>query len=124
MGLIEESNLYRAVGELAYVLAKADGKVSRTETIVFQEAIKEDLGKNSWLAQESFDKLLDEDVQANVEAAYNRVLFTVRRSKNEMTEEMLEKFISVLEKVAGVSGITEDEINAIEKFREDVMNII
>lgn len=120
---LEERNLYRALGELAYVIAKADDVLSRIEVVVFQEAIKEDLGNDHWLAKDRFERLESEGVKANIEATYNRVLFLLKQNKRGLSEDMIEKFISVIEKVAGVSGITDRERTIIEKFREDITNI-
>lgn len=120
---LEIKNLYRAIGELAYVLAKSDNYLSRVEKIVFQEAIKEELGKESWLAKDRFDMLDNQQVKASLEQTYHRVMYIIRQNKNGLNEELIEKFIAVLEKVGGVSGITDEEIAFIERFREDVYKI-
>jgi hypothetical protein len=121
---LEVRNLYRAIGELAYVLAKSDNYLSRVERIVFQEAIKEELGKESWLAKDRFDMLDNQQVKSSLEQTYHRVLFIFRQNKYGLTEDLIEKFIAVLEKVGGVSGITDEEIAFIERFREDVQKIL
>ncbi|MDX2305377.1 MAG: hypothetical protein NW226_21380 [Microscillaceae bacterium] len=116
-------NLYRAIGELAFVMTRSDKVTSKIEKIVFKEAIKEDLGKESWLAEDRFNWLDLQGEKIDVEATYNRVIFMIRQNKQGLSEELIEKFISVLEKVAGVKGITDDEIALIERFREDVTKI-
>lgn len=123
MGSLEESNLHRAIGELAYVMAQTDRHISTVERVVFEEAIKEELGKNSWLAKDRFDWLERQQAEANLEATYNRVLFTIKRNKSSLNEDLIERFIAVLEKVGGVAGITDEEIALIERFREDVTKI-
>jgi hypothetical protein len=120
---IEVRNLYRAIGELAYVLAKIDKSLSQVERLVFQEAIKEELGKDSWLAKDRFEMLENQGIKADLEQTYNRVLFAIRQNRLGLNEDLIEKFIAVLEKVGGVSGITDEEIAIIERFREDVTKI-
>lgn len=120
---IETRNLYRALGELAYLLTRADTLTSKTEKIVFAEAIKEELGKENFLAKDRFDRLDAQGAELDLEATYNRVMFAIKQNKRGLSDELIERFIAVLEKVGGVSGITDIEIDWIEKFREDVNNI-
>ena len=116
-------NLYRAIGELAFVITRADSITSKVEKVVFKEAIKEDLGKDSWLAEDRFNWLDLQGEKIDPEATYNRVIFMIRQNKQGLDDDLIEKFISVLEKVGGVSGISDEEIALIERFREDVTKI-
>ncbi len=120
---LETRNLYRALGELAYVIARADDRTTKMERIVFQEAVKEDLGKESWLAQDRFDWLDKQGDKVNVNEAYHRVMYTFRLNQTAITENLIEKFISVLDKVGGVFGITDQELDLIERFREDATKL-
>ena len=120
---LEERDIYRAIGELAYVIAAVDNVLSKTEKIVFEEAVKEDLGANSWLALDRFEQLENEEIERNIDATYNRVLFVMRKNKDTLTETHIEQFISVLEKVAGVSGVSEEELSIITQFQVDVKRI-
>lgn len=121
---IEIRNLYRAIGELAYLLTRVDALTTKTEKIVFEEAIKEELGKESWLAKDRFERLDTQGAQIDLLATYNRAMFSMQQNKHGLNEELIEKFIAVLEKVGGVSGITDMEIDWIEKFREDIHKMI
>lgn len=120
---LEERDIYRAIGELAYVIATVDNVLSKGEKIVFTEAVKEDLGRNSWLALDRFEQLENEQIDRDLDATYNRVMFVIRKNKDVLTENHLEKFISVLEKVAGVSGVSEEELAVINQFQVDVKRI-
>ncbi|EAY24802.1 hypothetical protein [Microscilla marina] len=120
---LEERDIYRAIGELAYVIATVDNVLSKSEKVVFTEAVKEDLGRNSWLALDRFEQLENEQIDHNLDATYNRVLFVIRKNKDVLTEDHIEKFISVLEKVAGVSGVSEEELAIINQFQVDVKRI-
>ena len=120
---IEERDIYRAIGELAYVIATVDNVLSKGEKIVFTEAVKEDLGEHSWLALDRFEQLENEQIDRNLDATYNRVMFVIRKNRDVLTQDHLEKFISVLEKVAGVSGVSEEELAVINQFQVDVKRI-
>lgn len=120
---LEERDIYRAVGELAYVIAAVDNVLSKTEKIVFEEAVKEDLGANSWLALDRFEQLENEQIDRDIDATYNRVMFVMRKNKDSLTQTHIEQFISVLEKVAGVSGVSEEELAIITQFQVDVKRI-
>ncbi|OJJ13988.1 hypothetical protein BKI52_44790 [marine bacterium AO1-C] len=120
---LEERDLYRAIGDLAYVIATVDGVLSNSEKIVFQEAIKEDLGEHSWLALGRFEQLENEYIDRDLEVTYNRVIFIIRKNQQALTQNHIDKFISVLEKVAGVSGVSEEELSVITQFQVDVKRI-
>jgi hypothetical protein len=121
---IELRDLYRAIGELSYVLARNDGSLTTLERAVFAEAVKEELGKEAWLAQDRFDALVNKGLEADVQQTYNHVLYLFRQHQHILNEDLIERLIAVLEKVAGVAGITEEEIALIEKFREDVLKLL
>ena len=120
---IEVRNLYRALGELAYAFAMADKKLSNIERIVFQEAVKEELGKDSWLAKDRFDMIEQEGGRQTYDEIYHRVLYQIKQNHRALSDGLIERFILVLEKVAGVSGITDEEITRIENFKEDIYRI-
>ena len=123
---IELRSLYRAIGELSYVLASEDARITSLEKLVFFEAAKEELGKDAWVAQDSFNALINQPLTAklSVEQAYNHVLYIIKQNRYALTNDLVERFIGLLEKVAGVSGITDKEIAWIERFREDVTKLI
>jgi hypothetical protein len=123
---VELRSLYRAIGELAYAIATQDSRVTSLEKLVFQEAAKEELGKDAWVAQDRFEALVNMPVGTvlAIEQTYNNVIFSIKQHSSALTSELLEKFVSLLEKVAGVSGITDNELQWIERFREDVVKLV
>lgn len=122
--VIEKNNLYRAIGELSYVIAKSDGNISKIEKLVFEEALKEELGNDGWLAKDRFDMLAAQGMKAGIQETYHRVLFMLKQNKIGLDANLVEKFINILEKVAGVAGITDEEIAIIERFKSDVNAIL
>lgn len=117
-------DLYRAIGELAYVIARTDNQTNNLERKVFQEAIKEELGKDSWVASDRFDNLYDQSVKIDPEKTYHHAIYLMKIHQEILTEELIEKFINVLEKVGGVSGISDEERILIERFIDDSSKIL
>lgn len=123
---VELRSLYRAIGELAYAIATQDSRITSLEKLVFQEATKEELGKDAWVAQDRFEALVNTPVgfHLSIEQTYNNVIFTIKQHRSALSADLFERFLSLLEKVAGVSGITELELVWIERFREDAAKLI
>lgn len=123
---VELRSLYRAIGELAYAIATQDSRVTSLEKLVFKEAAKEELGKDAWVAEDSFYAMVNmpQSNHLSIEQTYNKVLFTIKQHQSALTEDLFERCVSLLEKVAGVSGITEEELVWIERFREDAYKFV
>jgi hypothetical protein len=123
---VELRSLYRAIGELAYALATQDARVTSLEKLVFREAAKEELGKDAWVAEDSFNNMvnLPQTQHLTIEQTYNKTLFTIKQHQTVFSEDLCERFVSLLEKVGGVSGITEVEQLWIERFREDAYKFV
>ena len=117
---IEKREIYRAIAELAYVVAKADKGLSAEERIAFYKIAAEDLDYDSWAAQSRFE-LLDEVIQPSLEKAYNEAIHDFRRYKSYLTDELKRKAIRVMTKVAeACSGFSESEAFIIDRFKKDI----
>ena len=89
---VELRSLYRAIGELSYVLASEDARITSLEKLVFFEAAKEELGKDAWVAQDSFNALINQPLTAklSVEQAYNHVLYIIKQNRYALTNDLVE----------------------------------
>ncbi len=121
---LEKNNLYRAIGELAYVIARSDSLLTQLERTVFREAVKEELRGEGWAAIDRFEYLDQNEQKPTLEQSYNRAIYTFKQNKQALSAELAEKFVSLLEKVGGVSGITDREIIVIEQFQVDMAKIL
>jgi tellurite resistance protein len=120
---IEKSEIYRGIAEMAYVIARADKGLSAEERIAFHQIIKEELAFDSWAAESRFE-LLDEITQPSIEKAYNEAIHDFRKYKSYLTDELKEKSIRVLVKVAqACSGFSEKEAIIIDRFKQDLKQI-
>ena len=117
-----ERNLYRAVGELAFVIAKADNIMREEERRAFHKVIVEDFGENSWIALDRF-QFIENIPTSDVESTYNHVIFLIKQNKQALTEDLVIKFIHVIEKVAEVAGIHENQYKYIDRFKADLQKI-
>jgi len=119
---LAEHNLYRAIAELSYIIAKADHKFMKEEVEIFKKTVKEELGQAGWLAESRFD-IINDAIHPHIDQAYNHVMFTIKQNRHALSNEMVQKFINVITKVAEVADIVEEEQRIIDKFKEDIAKI-
>lgn len=117
---IEKREIYRAIGELAYVVAKADKGLSAREKMAFFQIAKEELDYESWAAQSRFD-VLDEIVNPSIEQAYNDAIHEFKKYKDHLTDELKEKSLRVLQRMAVCcDGLSANEAFVLDRFRKDL----
>lgn len=118
----ELSNLYSTIGQLAYVMVMADKVFMEEEREAFQSVIKENLGSFDWLAEDRFQVIKDLMV-LDLESTYEHALFLIRKNREALDEELIQKFMNVMIKVAEVAGITPEEQALINRFHGDLYEI-
>lgn len=118
---LEKLEILRSIAEMAYVIAKADKGLSSEERRAFHKIIQDELEYDSWAAQSRFE-LLDEVIQPTAEKAYNEAIHDFRKYKDHpLSQELKEKAIRVMTRVAeACSGIHENELQIIERFKKDI----
>jgi hypothetical protein len=84
---IDKREIYRAIAEMAYVIAKAEHGISAEEKIAFFNIIEEELKGDSWIAHSHFE-LLDEVTLPSIDKAYNAALFELNKHKGKFTPEL------------------------------------
>ena len=120
---IEKREIYRAIAELAYVVAKADQGLSAEERIAFYRIAAEDLDYDSWAAQSRFE-LLDDVVHPSLEKAYNDAIHELKKYKDHLTGELKDKAILVLQKLAAsCNGLSANEAFIIDRFKKDLQHL-
>lgn len=120
---IETREIYRAIAELAYVVAKAEHGISAEERIAFLNIIEEELGHESWVAQSHFE-LLDEITLPSLNKAYNAALYELKKHKGKFTPPLKEKAVRVLQRVAdSFGGFGENEAFILDRFRKDIQSL-
>ncbi|GAB4396977.1 MAG: hypothetical protein OHK0053_12340 [Microscillaceae bacterium] len=119
---LEERNLYRAVGELAFVIARSDNILHHEERKAFHEVVLEELGEHSWIAEDRFQLIADTPA-SDVESAYHHVLYLIRQNQRGLTKDLVHKFIRVICRVAEVANIHKNQQGYIDRFRHDLHQI-
>lgn len=115
--------IYRAIGELSYVVAKADRGLSTEEKNAFYQIVKEELDYDSWAAISRFE-LLDEVTQPAIDKAYNEALHELRKYSSSMTDALKQKAMTVLQRVAAsCEGLNARETFVLDRFRKDLESL-
>jgi uncharacterized tellurite resistance protein B-like protein len=118
----QERNLYSAVGQLAYVMAMADHVLLDAEREAFRQVIKQNLAHFDWLAEDRF-KVIDDLLVMDVESTYEHALYIIRKNKQALQQNLIDKFLAVLTSVAEVAGVVPEEQAIINRFEADIHKI-
>lgn len=120
---IDKREIYRAIAEMAYVIAKAEHGISGEEKRAFFNIIDEELAHDSWIAQSHFE-LLDEITLPSLDKAYNSAIFDLSKHKGKFTPELKEKAVRVLKRVAeAFGGLGENEAFILDRFKKDIQQM-
>lgn len=119
---VAQHNLYRAIAELAYVVALADKVLMIEEKEAFYEVVQEELGDASWLAEGRFN-ILNEESLPPLNEAYNSVMHFIRQNKDSLDRAMIDKFKRIITKVAGVADVVKEEKVILDCFEVDIEEI-
>ncbi len=118
-------NLHYAIGELAYAVAHADGKVQQEEREKFHAIVEAELRCKDY----DFDisgiifQIMDKDKQST-ETVYNWALKNIKTNSHYLSPELKQTFIKVMEKIAKVyPPVTVNEKNILERFKKDIESI-
>ena len=117
--MFEKREIYRAIGELAYAIAKAGDGLRLEEKKAFMEIAEEELKFEAWAAESRFE-ILDEKVHPSLEHAYNEALHEFKLYKEHLTPELKEKTIKVLKKVAEACKKSEIKDFIIDRLEHDL----
>ncbi len=118
-------NLHYAIGELAYAVAHADGKVQKEEREKFHNIVAAELRCKDY----DFDisdiifQIMDKDKQ-RTETVYNWAIKNIKTNSHYLSPELKQTFIKVMEKVAkAYPPVTQSEKNLLERFKKDMVAI-
>src|SRR5687768_9577536 len=118
-------NLYYAVGELSYVVARADGIVQPEEKEKFGRLVSAALaqgGSGGVDVSQIIFQLLERKKHYDGETTYNWAMDTIRNSSHYLSPALKEKFTSILQKVAeAYPPVTAEEREILVRFKNDIM---
>ena len=120
--MFEKREIHRAIGELAYVISKAQSGHELDEKKAFYEIIERELKFDAWAAESRFE-ILDEAVHPSLDHAYNDAIHEFKKYKEYLTPELKETTLRVMESVAKVYFKSEIQQFVIDRLKEDLKHV-
>ena len=118
-------NLHYAIGELAYAVARTDGKVQKEEQKKFHDIVTAELRCKDY----DFDvsdiifQLMEKD-KTDTETSYKWGMNQIKINSHYLSPELKQTFITVMEKIAkAYPPVTINEKDLIEKFKAEIAPI-
>lgn len=118
-------NLHYAIGEIAYAIAVADGKMQKEERQKFHDIVAAELRCKNY----AFDisgiifRILDKDKQ-DMETTYQWAMNQIKLNSHYLSPDLKLTFLRVIEKIAkAFPPVTKEEKNLLERFRKDIADI-
>ncbi len=115
-------NLHVAIGEIAYAVAMADGKVQKEEREKFHSIVEAELRCRDY----DFDisdiifQIMDKD-NADAQLAYESAMKEIRVNSHYLSPQLKKTFLQVIEKVANVfPSASKEKALLIERFKKDI----
>ncbi len=120
--MFETREIHRAIGELAYVISKAQAGHELDEKKAFFEIIERELHFDAWAAESRFE-ILDEVVHPTIDHAYNDAMHEFKKYKDHLTPLLKETTLRVMEAVAAVYFKSEVQQFIIDRLKEDLKHL-
>ena len=115
-------NLHYAIGELAYAMARVDGKVQQEERKKFHDIVAAELRCKDY----SFDfsdiifQIMDKDKQP-AEDVYKWAMKHIKTNSHYLSPELKATFIKIMEKIAlAYPPATREETDLMNRFKKDI----
>ena len=115
IAMTDQEKLYETLGELLFVIAKADGKIQNEE----RDSINTLLSNHTWGSQIKWSFDYEEKNNTSTEETYNKV---INFCHSYGPSPVYEEFIDAMKFIAKSSdGISENESEVISSFSEDLI---
>lgn len=121
---MSKESIYKAMGSLAYAIAKADGHIQDEEKLTIQNLAQQEFElsdmDNEWI-KNMFSSLEKEGI--GIEDAYQFAIDTLEATRYdfEFDEKMKKKCLRFMERTAeAFSGTSIDERIIINRFKKDM----
>lgn len=118
-------NLYYAIGELAYAVARSDGDLQKEEHNAIHAIVVEELKKHNsdFDVSEIIFRILEKD-KPDVETSYHWAMEQIKLNSHYLSPELKLAFLRILEKIAkAYPPVTKKENALIGRFRKDISSI-
>ncbi len=115
-------NLHLAIGEIAYAVAKIDGKVQNEERQKFHNIVAAELRTKDYDFQISdiIFQIIDKD-KMDAETTYDWAMKEIKLNSHYLSPELKLTFLRIMEKIAkAYPPVTPEEKKFIERFKKDI----
>ncbi len=117
-----EYALQQSIAELGYAMTYAHAALQEDESEVYLRPIRQLL--SPLIAQSIQDYyIVTENIYQDIEASYQYVLKKVRENRGALTRTTIKKFLYVLEYLADIASIAEEDRRLINRFEKDLHSI-
>ena len=120
--MYEKREIHRAIGEFAYVIAKAQAGHEIDEKNAFFDIIEKELDYDAWAAESRFE-ILDEKVHPSIDHAYNEAIHEFKLYKEYLTPELKKTTLKVVEAVAEVYYKSDMQQFIIDRLKNDLKRL-
>lgn len=119
-------NIYYALGEMAYAIAKADGAVQKEERKKVHEIVSEEIQKNNINIDytDTIFKILDKD-DNDAASSYEWAMQEFEENKTHLTPALVDQFVLIVDKIADAFDLPSDNEDAmVSRFKKDIRALI
>lgn len=119
-------NLHYAIGQLAYAVAKADGKIQKEERQKFHNIVAAELRCNDYgfNVSDIIFKIMDKENYPSTKDAYEWAMNQIKLNSHYLSPQLKQTFIQVMRKIAeSFPPVTAEEMQLLKKFEEDIAPI-
>ena len=116
-------NIHYAIGELAFAIASADGKIQEEERKQFHDIVAAELHwkDDSFNVSDIIFQILDKDKLLDAESNYKSALHVLQINSHYLSPELKATAIIVAEKVAkAFPPITDSENKFLARLKKDI----
>lgn len=118
-------SLYFAIGELAYAIARIDGKVQKQERDRLHQIVEEGLKNNEhgFDISEIIFRLMEKD-NTDSQTSYRWAVKQLKLNSHYMSPQLKETVTSVMERVAeAYPPVTKEEHELIRRCKEEIAGL-
>ena len=115
-------NLHLAIGEIAYAVAKIDGKVQNEERQKFHNIVAAELRTKDYDFQISdiIFQIIDKD-KMDAETTYDWAMKEIKLNSHYLSPELKLTFLRIMEKIEkAYPPVSWEEKKFIERFKKDI----
>lgn len=117
----DKQEIYRAIGEFAYVIAMAEDGLHVQEKEAFMDILTEELRYDAWSAIGRFEIL--EKVHPTIEHAYNAAMFEFKKHKEDLTPELKQLTIDLMKKIAASYHNSQVKDFIVDRLEHDLKSL-